>query len=105
MIEKTRVLLVGYGCREAVLAMSIARQEAEIFCVVKFKNPLIEQLAKDLQVVDHYTPKTIAQYATSVKPQLLMIGPEDPIEVFKQFSNCSTEKMLHSPKISCIKLN
>jgi len=78
MIEKTRVLLVGYGCREAVLAMSIARQEAEIFCVVKFENPLIEQVAKDFQVVDHYTPKTIAQYATSVKTHLLIIGPEDP---------------------------
>ncbi|MCX5645854.1 MAG: hypothetical protein NTZ17_14425 [Phycisphaerae bacterium] len=79
MAKRRRVLLVGHGCREAALATSLARDDAEIHSVARCRNPLIEQLSEDLHLVSRYTPESIVQYAASVKPDFVMVGPEDPI--------------------------
>ena len=79
MSEKIRVLLIGHGCREAALAASIAKRDVDIFAIGRFKNPLIQQCSKSFQVVNHYLPEILVSQATRTNPDLIMIGPEEPI--------------------------
>jgi phosphoribosylamine--glycine ligase len=71
-----RTLLVGHGSREAALAASIAH-DSELFSLAKFENPTLKKLSSELRTVAHYAVRDVIQFAKDVRPDFVMIGPED----------------------------
>ncbi len=74
-----KVLLVGNGAREHVIAETLKRSDAQVFCYGKARNPGIIELAEDYHTGSLEDFVTIREYAQRVKPDFAFIGPDDPI--------------------------
>jgi len=76
-----KILLVGSGAREHVLAETILRspQGAELYVFAKTKNPGIMHMAQGYRVGDLMHNEEIVTYAQEIRPDFAIIGPEDPI--------------------------
>jgi len=78
-----KILLIGNGAREHVIAETLKRskQEIEIFVVGKAKNPGIVNLAEEYLLADVTNKDAIREFALRVKPDFAILGPEAPIAV------------------------
>lgn len=76
-----RVLLIGNGAREHVLAETIVRspQRPELYVYGKAKNPGIFHMAQGYEIGDLSDFDAISTYAKKVHADICIIGPEDPI--------------------------
>lgn len=76
-----KILLVGSGAREHVLAETILRspQGAELYVFAKTKNPGIMHMAQGYHLGNLMSNEDVVTYAREVCPDLVIIGPEDPI--------------------------
>lgn len=76
-----KILLIGNGAREHVLAETIMRspQEVELYVFAKTNNPGILALAKDYRLGNIMSNGEVVAYANEVKPDFAIVGPEDPI--------------------------
>ena len=76
-----KVLLVGSGAREHVLAETILRspQGAELYVFAKTKNPGIMHMSQGYRLGDLMNNEEIVAYALEIRPDFAIIGPEDPI--------------------------
>lgn len=76
-----KVLLVGSGAREHVLAETIMRspQDVHLYVFAKTRNPGIIHMAQDYHVGDLMNNDEIVAYAREMRPDFAIIGPEDPI--------------------------
>ena len=76
-----KVLLVGSGAREHVIAETLMRspQGVDLSVFARTKNPGIAHMAKDYRVGDLGNLDAICEYAKEVRPDFAVIGPEDPI--------------------------
>lgn len=74
-----KVLLVGNGAREHVIAETLKRSDAQVFCYGKARNPGILELAEDYHTGSLEDFVKIREYAMHVKPDFAFIGPDDPI--------------------------
>lgn len=76
-----KVLLVGSGAREHVLAETIMRspQDVHLYVFAKTRNPGIIHMAQDYRVGDLMNNEEIVAYAQEMRPDFAIIGPEDPI--------------------------
>lgn len=73
-----RVLLIGTGGREHALALAISNDPSVDQLICAPGNPGIAQLA-ELRDVAATDPASVAELATSVRADLVIIGPEAPL--------------------------
>ncbi len=77
-----KVLLIGNGAREHVMAEALKRSRygVELYVVGSAVNPGIRELAKEYVVADVCDKEAICEFATRVRPDFAVVGPEAPIE-------------------------
>ncbi len=73
-----KILLVGGGGREDAIARKLCEGGAELYSVLKNRNPSIVSLSKDTLVHDELAEDIILEYALKKKVDLAFIGP-DPV--------------------------
>jgi len=76
----TKVLLVGGGAREHAMARALAESGAELFTVMKNKNPGIMKLSKDVSLSSETDKEKVALYAKLKGVEIAVVGPEAPLE-------------------------
>ena len=78
MAEK--VLAVGGGGREHAIVDALARSGADVYAVMKNRNPGIARLAKDFKLINETDVSKVVQYARESKVGLAIVGPEAPLQ-------------------------
>ena len=76
-----KILLIGNGAREHVIAETLkrSRHEVELFVVGKAKNPGLTSLAKEYLLADVTDKDAIRDFALRMQPDFAILGPEAPI--------------------------
>jgi len=74
-----RVLAVGGGAREHAIVEALARSGADVFACMKNKNPGIARTASDFALVDEMDVPKVVSFATTMKVELAIVGPEAPL--------------------------
>lgn len=74
-----KVLLIGNGAREHVMAESLVAGGAEVFVLGGARNPGLMALASDYVVADVCNKAAIREFALRAKPDYAVVGPEAPI--------------------------
>lgn len=76
-----KILIVGNGAREHVIADTLSRspQTPEIFVVMKSKNPGLSKIASEFLVCSYKDFNKIGDFVKSIVPDFAFIGPEDPL--------------------------
>lgn len=76
-----KILLIGNGAREHVIAETIkrSRHEVQIFVIGSSKNPGIFDLAENYLINDICDHQGIYDYAMKIRPDFAILGPEAPI--------------------------
>lgn len=76
-----KVLLIGSGAREHVLAETIKRspQDVHLYVFAKTTNPGIKHLAEGYELGDIMDLAAVKAYAETIRPDFAIIGPDDPI--------------------------
>ena len=70
-----KVLLVGDGAREHIIAEQLARS-AELFCVMEARNPGIESLAHEIYQSDYSAIESIGAYAVKKEIDIALVTAE-----------------------------
>lgn len=78
-VSMKKVLLIGNGAREHVIAETLQKFGATVFCYGKARNPGILQLAEDYETGSLEDFPHIQEYARKIQPDFAFIGPDDPI--------------------------
>ncbi|MCF7831120.1 phosphoribosylamine--glycine ligase [Candidatus Gracilibacteria bacterium] len=78
-----KVLVIGNGGREHALVDALARspQNPEIYNFGSGINPGIKKLVKEIKIGNAKNSAEVVTFAQSIKPDLVVIGPEDPLSV------------------------
>ena len=76
----TRILLIGNGAREHVIAETLCKNKQTIlFSYLKSKNPGILALSKNFEIKNYSDLDKIKEFAKKIKPDFAFIGPEEPL--------------------------
>lgn len=78
--DNMKVLCVGGGGREHAIVKALQRSGAEIYVVMKNKNPGIARAAKDILLESETNVPKAVDWASSKGVELAVIGPEAPLE-------------------------
>lgn len=75
------ILLVGNGAREHSIIKSFSKstQEKKLYAFMTAKNPGITKIASDYAIGDTCNPEEVAAYALKNKIELVVVGPEAPL--------------------------
>ncbi len=76
-----KILVIGNGGREHAICDALARspQSPEIFNFGSAINPGIKILASEIHIEDTKNPEAVVSYAQKIKPNFVIVGPEDPL--------------------------
>ena len=77
-----KVIVVGNGGRENALCYALKKspQSPEIYNFATFVNPGIKKLGAEILLTDQLDNFTdLKKFAGKIKPDLVIIGPENPI--------------------------
>lgn len=76
-----KVLLIGNGAREHIMAEALkrSRHHVELYVVGGAVNPGIDELAAGYLVADVCDKDAVGEFASRVRPDFAVIGPEAPI--------------------------
>lgn len=75
-----RVLVIGGGAREHAMCEAVFRGGAELFSVMNNLNPGIKKIATDYLLQNECQMDLIAEYAQKKDIDLMLVGPEAPLE-------------------------
>lgn len=75
-----KVLVVGGGAREHAIAKALKRSGAEIYSVMKNRNPGIYRIAEEATIADEKDISAVVSWAKR-RVDMAFIGPEAPLEV------------------------
>lgn len=75
----TKVLLIGNGAREHVIAETLKRSGAQVYTYGKAKNPGLLELSEGYEVGSLKDFDAMRAFARSVNPDFAVVGPDDPI--------------------------
>ncbi|MBI5389928.1 phosphoribosylamine--glycine ligase [Candidatus Woesearchaeota archaeon] len=76
----TSVLLIGHGAREHCIAEALVKGGATLFAVMKYHNPGIVSLAREVKIAALEDAATIIDFAKQKKIDFAFIGPEAVLE-------------------------
>ncbi len=74
-----KVLLVGGGGREHAIGRALVEGGAELYAVMKNKNPGISRLAREFLLINETEIRKIAEFANKKGIEMAVIGPEAPL--------------------------
>ncbi len=75
-----RILLVGNGAREHVIAETLRKnKETRLYSYLKSKNPGIISLSEGFETGNYNDLDRIKDYTRKIKPDFAFIGPEEPL--------------------------
>ena len=74
-----KVLLVGNGAREHVIAETLKKSGATVYIYGKARNPGLLELSEGYEVGDLKDFNYLKVFAKKVGPDFVFIGPDDPI--------------------------
>lgn len=77
-----KILLVGNGAREHVIAETLKRNRngCELFVFATANNPGIKKLAKEYRLAKSLSDfESLKKFAAEVKPDFAFVGPDNPI--------------------------
>lgn len=76
-----KILIIGNGAREHVIAETFkrSRHEVQLFAVGKTKNPGLSALCEDYLLADVTDKNAIRDFALRIRPDFAVVGPEAPI--------------------------
>ncbi len=77
----TRVLVIGGGGREHAAVDALHRSGAQIYAVMKSKNPGIAALSERVLLKDEKDVPAVCAFAHENQVELAFVGPEAPLEV------------------------
>ncbi len=77
----SKVLLVGAGAREHAIAENLKRSGAEIYAVMKHRNPGIARIAEEYVVGNHDSPEFVRnlKWVKNRMVDIAFVGPEVPL--------------------------
>jgi len=77
-----RVLLIGNGGREHAIARAVKRSNglSELYAFMAAKNPGIAKLCREFSIGNTNDAAAVAKFALSKKIDLVVVGPEAPLE-------------------------
>ncbi len=75
-----KVLMVGGGAREHCIASTLAKEDIELYSVMKNKNPGLAKLSKEFFLVPETEVEKVSDWAKSQNIEMAVIGPEGPLE-------------------------
>ncbi|MHA1376761.1 MAG: phosphoribosylamine--glycine ligase [Candidatus Helarchaeota archaeon] len=79
MSGKPKVLLVGHGAREHVIAESLKKSDIELFSFMGSKNPGIDALSEKIQIGNLNDFEKLNNFIQSINLDFAIIGPESPL--------------------------
>jgi phosphoribosylamine---glycine ligase len=76
-----KILLIGNGAREHVIAETLKKssQDIEIFTFAKARNPGLLELSADYELADLSDKEKLKEFVEKVAPDFCVVGPENPI--------------------------
>lgn len=75
-----KILLIGNGAREHVIAETLKKNKSAIlYSYLKSKNPGIVSLSKEFEIGSYNDLEKIRGFAKKIKPDFAFIGPEEPL--------------------------
>ncbi|MFA5311943.1 MAG: phosphoribosylamine--glycine ligase [Methanomassiliicoccales archaeon] len=78
---KDKVLVVGGGGREHAIVAALLRSNADVYAVMKNRNPGIAKAARDFKLAKETDVDKVVEFAVSKNVELAIVGPEAPLEV------------------------
>ena len=76
------ILVVGGGAREHTICDAVCRSKnAYLYSVMHNMNPGIQRLSKEVLLEKDTNVKSIVEFAKKKKIDLVVVGPEAPLEV------------------------
>ncbi len=74
-----KVLLLGNGAREHVIAETLKKSGAEVYVYAKAKNPGLLGIAAGYEIGSFEEFSKFQEFAKKIQPDFAFIGPDDPI--------------------------
>jgi len=74
-----KVLLIGNGAREHVIAETLKKFGAQVYTYGKARNPGLIELSEGYEVGDLKDFDAMREFTLKVKPDFAFVGPDDPI--------------------------
>ncbi|MCK4756938.1 MAG: phosphoribosylamine--glycine ligase [Thermoplasmata archaeon] len=75
-----KVLVVGGGAREHAIVEALDKDDAELYVVMKNRNPGIARLCRDILYIPETEVEKIVDWASGIGIEMAIIGPEGPLE-------------------------
>lgn len=75
-----RILVVGGGCREHILAQRLIQEGNVIFSAMRYRNPGIQRIAEEVLITDERKISDMVNFAERRRVEFVVVGPEDPLE-------------------------
>jgi phosphoribosylamine--glycine ligase len=79
IMAQTKIMLVGQGAREHVIAKALKKSDIELYAFMKAKNPGIAQLSTKFKLAKLDDFYALKQFVDEIKPNYVVIGPENPL--------------------------
>ncbi|MHA1738149.1 MAG: phosphoribosylamine--glycine ligase [Candidatus Heimdallarchaeota archaeon] len=78
-MAQNKIMLIGQGAREHVIAKALKKSEIELYAFMKSKNPGIAKLSTKFVLAKLDDFDALKKFVSEVKPNFVVVGPENPL--------------------------